>query len=87
MNWESIKIKLTSRKMWLALCEFVSMLIVAMGDSQETATRVCALIMAGAGVIAYIIGEGLVDAAATKSSTIEVVRDDEPSGDMDEICR
>ena len=82
MNWENIKIKLTSRKMWLAVCEFVSMLIVAMGDTQETATRVCALIMAGAGVIAYIIGEGLVDAAATRSP-VEVVTDDEPSSDMD----
>ena len=80
MNWEDVKIKLTSRKMWLAICEFVSMLIVAMGDSQETATRVCALIMAGAGVIAYIIGEGLVDAAASK---VEVLVD-EPSSDMDE---
>lgn len=81
MNWDDVKVKLTSRKMWLAICEFVSMLVVAMGNTAETATRVCALIMAGAGVIAYIIGEGLVDAAATK---IEVVTDDEPSSDMDE---
>ena len=45
------------------MVEFVTMLLIAIGKSQETATQVAALIMAGAGVIAYIIGEGLADAA------------------------
>lgn len=53
---DEIKRKLTSRKLWAAVCEFVAMLMVAMGDSTETVTRVTALIMAGASVIAYIIG-------------------------------
>lgn len=57
------KRKLTSRKFWAALVEFVTMLLIALGKSQETATQIAALIMAGAGVIAYIIGEGLADAA------------------------
>jgi len=57
------KRKLTSRKMWLSIAEFASMLIIALGIAQETAVQVSALIMAGATVIAYIIGEGLVDAA------------------------
>lgn len=57
------KRKLTSRKFWAALVEFVAMLLIALGKSQETATQIAALIMAGAGVIAYIIGEGLADAA------------------------
>ena len=61
MDW---KRKLTSRKFWVALAEFVSMLIVACGKSEEVAVQITALIMAGAGVIAYIIGEGLTDAAA-----------------------
>lgn len=55
--------KITSRKMWLAIAEFVTMLIVAFGGEQEQATQIAALIMAGAGVVAYIIGEGLADAA------------------------
>lgn len=55
--------KITSRKMWLAIAEFAAMLIVAFGGEQEQATQITALIMAGAGVIAYIIGEGLADAA------------------------
>ena len=55
------KRKLTSRKFWAAIAEFVTMLIVAFGGNQETAVQVTALIMAGAAVVAYIIGEGLVD--------------------------
>ena len=38
------------------------MLIVALGYAEDTATQVTALIMAGAEVVAYIIGEGLADA-------------------------
>lgn len=54
--------KLTSRKFWLAIANFVTMLIVALGGTESTATQISALIMAGATVIAYIIGEGLADA-------------------------
>ena len=57
------KRKLTSRKFWAAVCEFVTMLIIAFGGTKETAVQVTALIMAGAAVLAYIIAEGLVDAA------------------------
>lgn len=67
MDW---KRKLTSRKFWAAIAEFVAMLLVALGDSQETATQVVALIMAGAGVIAYIVGEGLADAAGAATIVI-----------------
>ena len=55
--------KLTSRKFWVAVASFVSMMIVAFGGTENTATQIAALIMAGASVIAYIIGEGLTDAA------------------------
>ena len=57
------KRKLTSRKFWAALCNFVGMLVVAMGGTDGSAEKITALIMAGATVIAYIIAEGLVDAA------------------------
>ena len=51
----------TSRKFWAAIASFVSMLIVALGGAETVATQVTAIIMAGASVIAYIIGEGLAD--------------------------
>lgn len=55
--------KLTSRKLWAAVASFVSMMIVATGGTESTATQITALIMAGASVVAYIIGEGLTDAS------------------------
>ena len=64
-----IKRKLTSRKFWVALAGFVAGLIVAFGGTDATAAQVTALIMSGASVVAYIIGEGLIDAAGTKEDS------------------
>ena len=61
---ENLKRKLTSRKFWAAVVSFVTMLIMAFGVADETATQVGSIIMAGATGIAYIIGEGMTDAAA-----------------------
>jgi hypothetical protein len=55
--------KLTSRKLWAAVVGFVTPLIIASGGSSEQAAQIAAIIMSGAAVIAYIIGEGLTDAA------------------------
>lgn len=60
--------KLTSRKFWLAVASFASMLIVALGGSESIATQVTGLIMAGATVIGYVIGEGLADYGAASNS-------------------
>lgn len=60
INWVR---KLTSRKFWTAVASFVSMMIVACGGTDNQATQITALIMAGAAVVAYIIGEGLIDSA------------------------
>ena len=53
--------KLTSRKFWLSIASFVAMLMVALGQPEATATQVTSLIMAGATVTGYVIGEGLAD--------------------------
>lgn len=60
IDWKK---KLTSRKFWAAVADFVGMLLIALHVADDTATQVTALIMAGAGVVAYIVGEGLADAA------------------------
>ena len=44
--------------------------IVAFGGNAEKAEVVSGLIMQGAAVVAYIIGEGLADAAAAEGITI-----------------
>lgn len=57
------KRKLTSRKFWASIATFVTMLLIYFGDSTSDAEQVAALIMAGASVIGYVIGEGLADGA------------------------
>lgn len=56
--------KLTSRKFWAAVVGFVTPVMVACGATDNQATKVAGIIMAGATLIAYIIGEGMTDAAA-----------------------
>mgnify|MGYP005774206929 CR=1 FL=1 len=68
VDWKK---KLTSRKFWAAIASFVSMLIIALGGAEETGTQITALIMAGASVIAYIVGEGLADAAGAQEGGAE----------------
>lgn len=68
INWAK---KLTSRKFWFAIANFVTMMIVACGGTENQASQVAALIMAGATVIAYVIGEGLADAAGAAPSIDE----------------
>ena len=81
IDWKK---KLTSRKFWTAIAEFVTMLIIALKGSEETAVQVTALIMAGASVIAYIIGEGLVDANSAGVPTIMLPKPEEEPEEEDE---
>lgn len=74
INWAR---KLTSRKFWTAVASFVSMMIITCGGTENSAAQITALIMAGATVIAYIIGEGLTDAANAKHEEIEVEVEEE----------
>lgn len=60
IDWKK---KLTSRKLWLSVASFISMLIVAFGAGESVATQVSAIIMAGATVVGYVIAEGLADSA------------------------
>lgn len=72
------KRKLTSRKLWMAVALFVSGIFAATGH-KDTGVIVAGLIMQGAAVIAYIIGEGLVDAANTYNNigTEEITYEEE----------
>ena len=63
------KTKLTSRKFWVAVVGFVVHLLVAFGMTDNQAAEVASIIMAGANMIAYIIGEGLVDSSRIKTET------------------
>lgn len=65
INWKQ---KLTSRKFWAAVITFVTSVLVAFGVPDLTIEQVITVITAGSAMVAYIIGEGLVDAARTKNS-------------------
>lgn len=66
INW---KRKLTSRKFWAAVVGFATPLMTMLNVSDNTAVQVTALIMSGGALIAYIIGEGLTDAANIGTET------------------
>lgn len=73
MNKEDWIRKLTSRKFWAAIAEFVVMVLLALGAKESTATQVSAIIMAGAAVVAYIVGEGLTDAAGARAAAVQTM--------------
>ena len=62
---KNIKRKLTSRKLWMSIASFVSMLMIYIGHAESEASQVAALIMAGASIVGYVIGEGLADSGDT----------------------
>ena len=66
INWKQ---KLTSRKFWAAVTGFVTAMMVAFGVDDLTMEQVVALITAASTLIAYIIGEGMVDAARINSES------------------
>lgn len=66
IDWKQ---KLTSRKFWTAVVGFVTPLLIAFGLSDNQVTEATSIIMAGATLIAYIIGEGLVDSSRISANT------------------
>lgn len=81
INWVQ---KLTSRKFWAAVIGFVVPLLTAFGVTTSAAAQITAIIMAGATLIAYIVGEGLVDAAGasgTGQSTVGIPANNTVSAD------
>lgn len=81
MDW---KTKLTSRKFWVSLANFIVNLVVFIQSPSGSAERITALVLATGGFVAYIVGEGLADAAGARSDvyistdqTFEPLNDEE----------
>lgn len=64
--------KLTSRKLWLSVASFVSMLIIYFTGSESDAQQISALIIAGATVLGYVLAEGLADSSNNSVELIEI---------------
>lgn len=62
IDWKK---KLTSRKLWMAVAGFISgvILLCTAGATEQT---ISGCVMALGSVVAYIVGEGLTDAASIK---------------------
>lgn len=68
--------KLTSRKFWLAIVGFVTGLLTLKGVGADQIEKIGGLIMMGASVIAYIIGEGLVDSGTVVEEVNQLSHED-----------
>lgn len=76
---KSVVRKLSSRKLWVSIANFVSMLMIFFNCSESEAAQVAALIMAGAGVVGYLVAEGLADASPSgilDTETLDMVTED-----------
>lgn len=58
--------KLSSRKFWAALSALVGAIAVVCGAGESIITEVSAIISAAGVLIAYILGESMVDASSGK---------------------
>lgn len=58
------KRKLASRKFWAALAAFIGAVAVFCGAGESVITEITAIISAAGVLIAYILGESIVDSSA-----------------------
>ena len=63
----SLKNKLSSRKLWAALLRVVVGLAPAFGIDGTDYTEIAGIVTSAASIVAYIFGEGSVDAGAVNS--------------------
>ena len=59
VNWKQ---KLSSRKFWAAVAGFVTAVLVAFNVESGTVEQITAIVTAGGVLVAYILGESVVDA-------------------------
>ena len=64
VNWRQ---KLSSRKFWAAVVGFTTALGVLLGIDYPTMEQIAVLVTAASVLIAYILGEGAVDAAKERA--------------------
>ena len=70
--------KLTSRKFWAAVAGFVTGLVAFIASPSGSQEALGGLIMSFGTLVAYIVGEGLADAAGAKAPTLYVNEEKPP---------
>lgn len=71
---ETLKRKLSSRKLWAAITGVIVGLAMAFGLDESTISSVSGAVVSVMSLVSYIIAEGMVDAAAVRD-TIKDVQD------------
>ena len=76
------KRKLTSRKFWAAVANFIVNVVTFCLSPTGSPERVTSLVLSFGGFVAYIVAEGMVDAAREKE-TVESIDTAEPEYDTE----
>ena len=75
--------KLTSRKFWLAVAGLVAGIIAFVHSPSGSSEAITSLIMSFGSVVAYIVGEGLADAAGAQSDIVYIPQEEEKPPEID----
>lgn len=59
--WNTIKRKLSSRKLWVSVIGFVTALLVACNVPEGSVSQISAIISAFGSLVAYVVAEGYAD--------------------------
>lgn len=80
---ETLKRKLSSRKLWAAIAGVITGLAMVFGLDEGTINTVAGAVVSVASLMTYIVTEGFVDVAAVKKTVddvqtaVDVVQEDE----------
>ncbi len=74
IDWKQ---KLSSRKFWALIADFIISVMVFFGCGDNIVTQVTAIISALGGVVAYVIAEAKVDVARLNTSNNENQKNNE----------
>ena len=69
---ETLKRKLSSRKLWAAIAGVIAGLAMVFGLDENVISTVSGAVVSVVSLVTYIIAEGKVDAAAVKNTTQNV---------------
>lgn len=74
MDW---KRKLSSRKLWTAVCGIVVGLAAAFGFEESEWAQIAGIVTSAVSVVAYIFGESTIDKASKQNTTETSVEEGE----------
>ena len=71
------RVKLSSRKFWLAVIGFVTSLLITFNVPDLSIEKIAGLITAMGGLVAFIFAEGIADSRRVEIKTVEITEETE----------